>query len=161
VPYFENVLTIYIRLAAYFQSVYRWNIRKQPSEINDPWNIANTAFVMWVLVLFLVLLGWMIGILFTPCEWIGSDSNDLAGYFLVAFGSSILFSSILTPLLFFKSKRLRQRLDQVNKLGAKVSVIAFYLRLVLTVTLFLAFTFVLISLVRHNCGLSIFAENAI
>ena len=101
----------------------------------------------------------MFGMLFTPCVWINSGNGETAAYMFFAFASSILISSVLTPVLFVKSQRLRQKLKEVNEQGKEVNFTAFILRLALIIVLFIAFMTVIVSLVRDNCGLSIFAES--
>ncbi|GEM_PF-6968161 len=155
------MLSILIRLAVYFQSIYRWNLeREKPRGSKEhPVDNINTSILIWALLLMVSLLLWMTGIVFTPCDWITEGGNELTGYFIVAFGSSVLLSTVITASLFLWSSRLKKALSEVNSRAEKVNVTNIYWQIPLFMFLYIAYLSALITYSRYSCGLSIINEN--
>lgn len=152
------MIRFYVDIAAFFQSVYRWNLEKSGEAQRLGVSNGETGVAMWLILMLVFLLCWFIGLLFTPCEWIQEERDDTLGYMFVAFTSSVLASAVINALVFLFSKRLKQRLREVNEEAIPVNFKKFALKVVIGMALFLAITVTVISLTRYNCGLPIFYE---
>jgi len=155
------MLKIIIKLAVHFQSIYRWNIEKEKIATGKDYPVdnINVSVLIWTLLILIFFLLWMMGILFTPCYWVTEKTGDAGGYVIVALGSSIILSSLITASLFIWSDQLKKALSDVNNNPKQVNVTTIYWQVPLFMFIYLAVTIFIISFYRYNCGLSIINEN--